>query len=85
LPGNIEQTINVAQRALTLFEDAWREAAPSGQGKGEWDMVKDFCARRGVDLFVPQTKELSVLAFDTGASSFDFLRFVTLSGISKGA
>ena len=47
-------------RALTYFDDAEREAPLSGEGKGDWKLVKQFFMSRVGQLLVPPAKALSI-------------------------
>jgi len=57
-----QQDVNDALllRALTYFDDADREAALPGEGKADWDTVKDFFWSRVGQLLVPPTRELEI-------------------------
>lgn len=57
-----QQDVNDALllRALTYFDDADREAALPGEGKADWDAVKDFFWSRVGQLLVPPTRELEI-------------------------
>lgn len=47
-------------RALTYFDDAEREAALPGEGRGDWRTVKEFFRARVGQLLVPPARELAI-------------------------
>jgi len=47
-------------RALTYFDDANREAPLPGEGRSDWNQVRDFFLTRAGHLLVPPGKELAI-------------------------
>ena len=47
-------------RALTYFDDADREAAVPGEGRGDWRVVKDYFLRQVGTLLMPPARRLAV-------------------------
>jgi len=47
-------------RALTYFDDAEREAPLPGEGKDDWQQVKDYFLERVGQLLVPPTRALGI-------------------------
>jgi len=49
-------------RALTYFEEADREAPLPGEGKRDWEQVKDYLLRRVGELLLPPSTALEIQA-----------------------